>query len=187
MNHSFTMRNTVTEDKLTNTFAYGDKTTGDAPTARTGLALCHKVILDSVAHWWVPARTPTLHQCLYGGRPWVARDTRHHHNDKQDQGCHATPWSPTYCLKYLNEGIVYCTCGTCTKYLVKSRKLNKDSVDVLSIPNYVLKKGPSRGARHGPTERQRHLLHCSQLTEESEEIELQVNIRSRITTLDRMG
>ena len=56
---SFTMRNTITEDKLTNTFASGDKTTGDAPTARTGLALCHRVTLDSVAHWWVPARTPT--------------------------------------------------------------------------------------------------------------------------------
>ena len=33
-----------------------------------GLALCH-----SVAHWWVLARTPTVHQCLYGGWPWVAR------------------------------------------------------------------------------------------------------------------
>ena len=69
------MRNTITEDKLTNTFAVGDKMAGDAPTARTGLALCHRVILDSVAHW-VPARTRTVHQCLYGGRPW-ARDTLH--------------------------------------------------------------------------------------------------------------
>ena len=25
--------------------------TGDAPIARTGLALCHRVTLDSVAHW----------------------------------------------------------------------------------------------------------------------------------------
>ena len=48
-NYCFTMRNTITEDKLTNTFASGDKMTGDAPTARTGLALCHRVILDSVA------------------------------------------------------------------------------------------------------------------------------------------
>ena len=76
-NFSFTMRNTITEDKLTNTFAVGDKMAGDAPTARTGLALCHRVILDSVAHW-VPARTRTVHQCLHGGKPWVARDTLHH-------------------------------------------------------------------------------------------------------------
>ena len=27
-----------------------------------GLALCHRVILDSVAHRWVPARTPTVRQ-----------------------------------------------------------------------------------------------------------------------------
>ena len=63
------MRNTIIEDKLTNTFASGDKTTGDAPTARTGLALCHRVTLDPVAHWWVPARTPTVHQCLHVGGP----------------------------------------------------------------------------------------------------------------------
>ena len=65
-NYRFTMRNTITEDKLTNTFI-----------ARTGLALCRRVFLDSVAHWWVPARTPTVHQCLYGGRPWVARSQLH--------------------------------------------------------------------------------------------------------------
>ena len=41
------MRNTSTDDTLTNTFASRDKMTGDAPRARTGLALCHRVILDS--------------------------------------------------------------------------------------------------------------------------------------------
>ena len=61
--------------------------TGDAPTARTGWSLCHRVILDSVAHWWVLARTPTVHQCLYGGRPWVTQDTLHATPPKrQDQG-----------------------------------------------------------------------------------------------------
>ena len=44
---------------------------------REGLALCHRVILDSVAHWWVPARTPTVRQCLHGGMPWVARSNLH--------------------------------------------------------------------------------------------------------------
>ena len=92
------MRNTITEDTLTNTFASGDKTTGDAPTARTGLALCHRVTLDSVAHWWVPARTPTVHQCLYGreavGGP--RHSSTRHHQQRQDQGYHATPWLPTW-------------------------------------------------------------------------------------------
>ena len=74
------MRNTITKDELTN----GDKMTGDAPIARTGLALCHRVILDSVAHWWVPARTRRVHQCHFGGRPWVAHNKVHaqHQNDK---------------------------------------------------------------------------------------------------------
>ena len=52
-------------------------------------------------------------------------------------------------------GIENCTCGTCLQPSQKNRKLNKDRFDVLSIPNYVMKKGPSHGARHGPTERQR--------------------------------
>ena len=36
-----------------------------------------------------------------------------------------------------------------------NRKLNKDRFDVSSIPNNVVKKGPSHGARHRNTERQR--------------------------------
>ena len=35
------------------------------------------------------------------------------------------------------------------------KHLNKERYDVLSVPNYVIKKNPSHGARHGPTERQR--------------------------------
>ena len=35
-NYRFTMQNTITEDKFTNTFVSGDVMTGDAPTARTG-------------------------------------------------------------------------------------------------------------------------------------------------------
>ena len=59
------------------------------------------------------------------------------------------------CFLYRRICIVYCTCGTCLRPSQKNRKLNKDRFDVLSIPNYVVKKGPSHGARHGPTERQR--------------------------------
>ena len=37
----------------------------------------------------------------------------------------------------------------------KTRKLCKDRFDTLSIPNCVIKKGPTHGARHGNTEEQR--------------------------------
>ena len=39
---SFTLRNTITEDKLTNTFEVGDKMTRDAPTARRGFGALPK-------------------------------------------------------------------------------------------------------------------------------------------------
>ena len=58
------------------------------------------------------------------------------------------------CMTYWTKGIVYCTYGTCLRPSNKIRKLNKDRFDVLSIPNYVIKKGPSHGARHGNTEEQ---------------------------------
>ena len=60
-----------------------------------------------------------------------------------------------HCHLYWNQGIVYCTCG---HFLVDSesrRKLDKLRLDALSIPNYVIKKGPTHGARHGKTEVER--------------------------------
>ena len=92
----FTMRNTITEDKLTNKFEVGDKMTRDAPTARTGLALCHRVILDSLAHWWVPGKdthgTPVPLR-----RAWVAHNKLHATPARrQVQGYSATPWLPTW-------------------------------------------------------------------------------------------
>ena len=77
------MRNTIKEDKLKNTFASQDNMTGDAPTARTGLALCHRVTLVLCG---------TL--VLYGGRPWVARNQLQHRNDKTKVHS-VTPWLPT--------------------------------------------------------------------------------------------
>ena len=43
---------------------------------------------------------------------------------------------------------VYCTCGKCLQPCNRNRQLKKDRYDVLSIPSYVIKKGPSHGARH---------------------------------------
>ena len=59
------------------------------------------------------------------------------------------------CLLYWNQGIVYCICG---QFLVDSesrRTFNILRLDVVSIPNFVIKKGRSHGARHGKTEEQK--------------------------------
>ena len=61
----------------------------------------------------------------------------------------------SHCLLYWNQGIVYCTCGQCLSDSESRRKLNKLRLDALSIPNYVIKKGPTHGARHGKTEVQK--------------------------------
>ena len=51
----------------------------------------------------------------------------------------------------------------CLRPSDKTLKLNKDRFNALSIPNDVIKKGPSHGARHGNTERQimYHAAHAS--------------------------
>ena len=58
----------------------------------------------------------------------------------------------SHCLLFWNQGIVYCTCGQLLVDSESRRKLNKLRLDALSIPNYVIKKGRSYGARHGKTE-----------------------------------
>ena len=61
----------------------------------------------------------------------------------------------SHCLLYWNQGIVYCTCGQCLIDSESRRKFNKLRLDALSIPNYVIKKGPNHGTRHGKTEEQK--------------------------------
>ena len=57
----------------------------------------------------------------------------------------------SHCLLYWNQGIVYCICGQCLIDSESRRKFNKLRLDALSIPNFVLKKGPTNDARHGKT------------------------------------
>ena len=55
---------------------------------KEGLALCHRVTLDFVAHWWVPARTPTVHGCPTGkavGGPQQAPQRRPPTNNNKTQ------------------------------------------------------------------------------------------------------
>ena len=63
------------------------------------------------------------------------------------------------CVTRWPKVIVFCTRGRCLRPPDKVRKLNSDRFDVLSIPNYVIKKSPFHGARHGNTERERERIH----------------------------
>ena len=60
----------------------------------------------------------------------------------------------TACLSYWNVGIVYCTCGHfLQKETEVNRKFVKSSMDLLSVPEYVIKKGRPRGHRFGENPR----------------------------------
>ena len=54
------------------------------------------------------------------------------------------------CLSYWDTGIVYCTCG---RFLHKetrvSRKFVEYTMDLLSVPEYVIKRGRAHGHRFG--------------------------------------
>ena len=65
------------------------------------------------------------------------------------------------CLSYWSEGIVYCTCGHLLKEIVANRSFMVYTLDLLSIPNYVIKKGRPHGHRYGKTTEQRdyHIAH----------------------------
>ena len=61
----------------------------------------------------------------------------------------------SHCFLHWNQGIVYCTRGQCLIDSESVSKFNKLRLYALSIPNYVIKKGATHGARHGKTEVQR--------------------------------
>ena len=68
------------------------------------------------------------------------------------------------CLSYWDIGIVYCTCG---HFLRKGRdgnqKFIKYTMDLLSIPDYVIKKGRPHGHRYGKTPGDREYYTANQL------------------------
>ena len=53
------------------------------------------------------------------------------------------------CLSYWSEGIVYCTCGHLLKETVANRNFIVCTMDLLFIPEYVIKKGRLHGHRYG--------------------------------------
>ena len=65
------------------------------------------------------------------------------------------------CLSYWSDGIVYCTCGHLLKEIVANRSFIVYSLDFLSIPEYVSKKGRPHGHRYGkaPENKEYYLAH----------------------------
>ena len=59
------------------------------------------------------------------------------------------------CHFHWEVGIAYCTCGRCLRVSQSTEEVDKSNNDVVSIPGCVIKKKNKRGARHGPSERQR--------------------------------
>ena len=74
------------------------------------------------------------------------------------------------CLSYWDIGIVYCTCG---HFLRKRREENqkffKYTMDLLSIPYYVIKKGRPHGHRYGKKPGDKEILYCQPTEEEVQE------------------
>ena len=71
----------------------------------------------------------------------------------------ATPRMPSL-LEF--QGIIYCTCGHLLVESESSQNVHQWRLDVLSIPNYFIKKGRPHGDRHGKTEAQKEhfIAHC---------------------------
>ena len=59
------------------------------------------------------------------------------------------------CLLYWKIGIVYCTCGHLLKEIVANRSGIEYTLDFLSIPEYIIKKGRPHGHRYGKTPQQK--------------------------------
>ena len=65
------------------------------------------------------------------------------------------------CLSYWSEGIVCCTCGHLLKEFAANRGVIEYTLDFLSIPEYIIKKGRPHGHRYGktPEKKEYHLAH----------------------------
>ena len=62
------------------------------------------------------------------------------------------------CLSYWIEGVVCCTCGHLLKDSAANRGVIQYALDLLSIPNYVIKKGRPHGHRYGKTPQKKNII-----------------------------
>ena len=59
------------------------------------------------------------------------------------------------CPSYWSEIIVYCTCGPLLKEIAANRGVIQYTLDLLSIPEYIIKKGRPHGHRYEKTPQQK--------------------------------
>ena len=71
------------------------------------------------------------------------------------------------CNTYWEIGIIYCSRGRNMKSSQRPTEFEQNNNDVASIPGYVIKKKSSRGAKHGPSERQRMYYQAKQMLEKA--------------------
>ena len=62
------------------------------------------------------------------------------------------------CLSYWSEGIVYCTCGHLLKEIAANRGVIEYTLDLLSIPEYIIKKGSHYGHRYRKTPEKKNII-----------------------------
>ena len=67
------------------------------------------------------------------------------------------------CNTYWEIGFIYCSCGRNMKSSQRPTEFEQNNYDVTSIPGYVIKKNSSRGAEHGPSERQSMYYQAKQM------------------------
>ena len=68
------------------------------------------------------------------------------------------------CLAYWDDGIVYCTCGHFLRDdTTENKKYIKSVLDLLSIPNFYIRKGRPHGHRYGKKEGAREYHTANQL------------------------
>ena len=67
------------------------------------------------------------------------------------------------CLSYWSEGIVSCTCGHLLKESAANRGVIQKTLDLLSIPNYVIQKGRPHDDRYGKTPQQKECYQAHNL------------------------
>ena len=83
------------------------------------------------------------------------------------------------CLAYWDVGIVYCTCGHLLRDdTTEHKQFVKYTLDLLSIPNYYIKKGRPHGHRYGKKPGGSRVLHRESAQEEMQEERLLEHSRS---------
>ena len=82
------------------------------------------------------------------------------------------------CLSYWSEGIVFCTCLHLLKEIAANRCVIEYTLDFLSIPEYIIKKGRLHGHRYGKTPEKKEYHLARNLKKEMHQEEFQRDPRS---------